>query len=347
MAFAQSEEIPRHPVFALTSISHYANPAWRSTLCFEANFLGDTLMPLTPESFQTLFHHPTVMAFAERVITQSYVECAPGEEALMRDLLAQTFATLTSASSDERAFQAALTRVNVKLFRKPEPDFWFNRLYRSYKQSFKPADRFRQLREWLAGETVLDLGCGNGLTSAIVQQHGYRPYLTDVLDYRDPQAKDLPFAPMPNPHCLPYPGQHFDTGLVFAVLHHVAASDLLPLLGELRRACRRVIVEEDTYQLPLDEPETIAALERDAMLREFAALPATDQLRYLMFIDYFSNAITQGLPQMEMPFNFKPVGEWRALFEAQGWQVTHTVIKGFQPNYFNRSCHVWFILDRR
>jgi SAM-dependent methyltransferase len=307
--------------------------------------MDSTPSQVKTESFQTLFHHAAVLAFAERVITQSYVECAPGQEAAMRALLGQTFAALAEASHTESAFRAALARVNTDLFRKPEPEFWFNRLYRRYKQAFKPADRFRQLREWLIGETVLDLGCGNGLTSAIVHQHGYRPYLTDVLDYRDPQARALPFAPMANPHQIPYPGQPFDTGLVFAVLHHVAAEDLLPLLGELRRACGRVIIEEDTYDLPPAAPDAAAALQRDPMLRDFAALSRSDQLRYLMFIDYFANAITQGLPQMEMPFNFKPIGAWQALFAAQGWQVRQSLIKGFQPNYFNRSCHVWFILD--
>ncbi len=302
-------------------------------------------VPVKNESFQALFDSPSVVSFAQRVITQSYVECAPGQEDAMRDLLGQTFAALAGASHDEGTFQAALTRVTTEIFRKPEPDFWFNRLYRDYKQHFKPADRFRQLRELLVGESVLDLGCGNGLTSANVHQHGYQPFLTDVLDYRDPRAQDLPFAPMTNPHLIPYPGQHFDTGLVFAVLHHVAAADLVPLLGELRRACGRVIVEEDTYQLPLTEAETLGALERDPMLREFVALPAEDQLRYLMFVDYFANAITQGLPQMEMPFNFKPVDEWLELFKTQGWQVCRALIKGFQPNYFNRSCHVWFVLD--
>jgi len=301
--------------------------------------------PIKSESFQTLFHNPPVVAFAQRVITQSYVECAPGQEDAMRDLLGRAFAALSGASHDAAAFQAALVRVSTEVFRKPEPEFWFNRLYRRYKQEFKPADRFRQLRDLLVGETVLDLGCGNGLTSAIVRQHGYQPYLTDVLDYRDPQARNLPFAPMTSPHRLPYPGQHFDTGLVFAVLHHVAAADLLPLLGELRRACGRVIVEEDTYQLPPADSEAAAALRRDTMLREFAALSLDDQLRYLMFIDYFANAITQGLPQMEMPFNFKPVSEWQALFAAQGWVVRQTLVKGFQPHYFNRSCHVWFVLD--
>jgi SAM-dependent methyltransferase len=297
------------------------------------------------ESFQTLFRHPPVIRFAEKALIKSYVECAPGREAAMRALLEQAFATLAAASQDEAQFKAAVTAVSAEVFHKPEPDFWFNQLYARYKREFKPPDRFEKLHEWLVGESVLDLGCGNGLTSAVLHQHGYRVYLTDVLDYRDDAARPLPFAPMTDPRLIPYPDQRFDTSLVFAVLHHVEAADLLPLLGELRRHSRRVIVEEDSYDVPASLPGLAEAVRRDDLLREFMSLPIEDQRRLLMFVDYFANALTQGLPQMDLPFNFKTVGQWQALFAAQGLRVAHTVLKGFQANYFNRSCHVWFILD--
>jgi hypothetical protein len=74
-------------------------------------------------------------------------------------------------------------------------------------------------------------------------------------------------------------------------------------------------------------------------------LAPQDQLRFLMFIDYFANAITQGLPQMSMPFDFRAVEEWWAIFEAQGFRVQETLVMGFQKGNFNRSCHVWFVLD--
>lgn len=263
----------------------------------------------------------------------------------MRTLLERAFSTLAAASHDKALFQAAVAGVGAEVFHKPEPEFWFNQLYACYKRQFKPPDRFEKLRPWLVGESVLDLGCGNGLTSAVLQSHGYRVYLTDVLDYRDKAARALPFAPMTNPHVIPYPNQQFDTSLVFAVLHHVAAPDLLPLLGALRRASRRVIVEEDSYQVPGDLAGLPEVLSGDRLLEEFMALPLPDQRRYLMFVDYFSNALTQGLPEMDLPFNFKTVAEWQAIFASQGFQVSQTVLKGFQANYFNRSCHVWFILD--
>ena len=288
--------------------------------------------PPEPESFQSLFRHRPVIRFAEKALTQSYVECVPGHEAAMRALLEQAFAVLTEASDDETLFPAAVAAVSARVFHKPEPDFWFNQLYARYKREFKPPDRFEKLREWLVGESVLDLGCGNGLTSAVLDQHGYRVYLTDVLDYRDDGAGQLPFAPMTDARVIPFPGQQFDTSLVFAVLHHVEAADLLPLLGELRRRSRRVIVEEDSYDVPAGLPGLDEVVGRDGLLREFMSLPVEDQRRFLMFVDYFANALTQGLPEMDLPFNFKTVGEWQDLFAAQGFHVAHTLLKGFHSD---------------
>jgi hypothetical protein len=48
---------------------------------------------------------------------------------------------------------------------------------------------------------------------------------------------------------------------------------------------------------------------------------------------------------MEMPFNFQTVGEWRRIFTSQGLRVSKILPMGFQANQFNRSCHVWFILE--
>jgi hypothetical protein len=50
---------------------------------------------------------------------------------------------------------------------------------------------------------------------------------------------------------------------------------------------------------------------------------------------------------MNMPFEFKTVKEWHERFTAQGFSVHKTLLLGFQPGHFNRSCHVWFILDRK
>jgi SAM-dependent methyltransferase len=232
-----------------------------------------------------------------------------------------------------------------EVFRKSQAEFWFNQVYAGYKSNFKPKRRFQNLEEWLKGDTLLDLGCGDGLTSYEIQQHGYRVYLSDVLDYRHPKAQGLPFQSMPNPHEIPFPRQNFDMALSFAVLHHVAEQDLLPLLSELRQRARRVIVEEDSYAVPREVRGYEQAYREDQQFRAYAHLPLADQVRYLMFVDYFANAITQGLVEMEIPFHFRSVGEWWEIFSKSGFEVKQTRLMGFQQGFFNRSCHVWFLLE--
>lgn len=131
------------------------------------------------------------------------------------------------------------------------------------------------------------------------------------------------------------------TALVLAVLNPVTTEDLIPLLAELRRVSRRVILEEGSYLVPSD----IQAYgeQSQAQWQELAALPAEDQLRSLMFVDYFSSAIPQRLPEMPMPFYFQTVDEWQAIFVSQGFSLERTLRLGLQSGYFNRSCQIWFV----
>lgn len=303
---------------------------------------------VTNESFRDLVGNSRMFGFAREILTESYMDCAPGQEAAMRLLMEQAFARLAACQHDERLFQEAAASLAKDVFGQG----WFASLYRNYKREIKPQRRLHKLLPYLSGTRVLDFGCGDGMLSAALHHQGYQVLLTDVLDYRAPAAKDLPFAPMPAPARIPYPDGSADTAIVLAVLHHIAGEDLTPLLAELRRVSRRVIVEEDTYELrdgllaggPLAHarPDALST----AQLRGFIALSEEDQLRYLMFVDYFANAITQSIAEMNMPFNFRPVAEWQSLFTAQGFRLAGTVLMGFQSGYFNRSCHVWFILDR-
>ncbi len=297
------------------------------------------------EHFSDLLSNPQVFDFSRRMITESYVACVPGHEEEMRALLERAFALLAAARNDEERLQESVALLIDEVFRKEDADFWFNRLYLQYKRDFKPHKRFRELRPWLRGKRVLDLGCGSGRLSLQLAEGGYEPALTDVLDYRAPEARHLPFARMEQPRRIPYADGAFDSAVVMAVLHHVTPQNLLPLLQELRRVARRVVVEEDSFQLPADLEGLDERLAQEAQLRAFVALPPEDQLRYTMFLDYFANAVTQGLPQMETPFDFKTVEEWQSLFVEQGFTVRRTLLQGFQKGHFNRACHVWFVLD--
>jgi SAM-dependent methyltransferase len=296
--------------------------------------------------FQDLVGNPHILGFARQILIPSYLEHVPGYETATLELLEKSFLALEQAAGDDCAFQEVVNSLIGEVFRKSDPDFWFNRIYHRYKSQFKPQSRFAKLQPWLQGRRVLDLGCGDGLTGLVLQQNGFQVSMTDVLDYRDEAACHLPFQAMVDPRVIPYPVDSFDTAIAFTVLHHVDEENLVPLLDELRRTSRRVIIEEDSYDIPEDLVDPMDASEEPAQLRAYMALPVEDQVGYLMFVDYFANAITQGLPQMHMPFHFKTVREWQALFSERGFHVEQTLVKGFQQGYFNRSCHVWYILDR-
>jgi SAM-dependent methyltransferase len=301
---------------------------------------------LQPESFYDLSSQAHILAAARQVLVGSYRSAVPPEYAVpVKRLVETAFDLLGKAVEDESAFREGVAELRQEVFRKPEPDFWFNRVYADYKRHIKPEHRLQRLLPLLRGPRLLDFGSGDGLTSLALQQAGFEPYLTDVLDYRAPEARHLPFRPSADPASTAYPGQVFDNAVLFAVLHHVAHDDLLPLLDSLRRSAHRLVIEEDCFGVPPDLARRPHPACDRAQLALFQSLSEPDQRRLLAFIDYFANAITQGLPEMDMPFNFRSVPDWQRLFADQGFRVEETLLMGFQAGLFNRSCHVWFVLE--
>ncbi len=283
------------------------------------------------ERFRDLLANERLRLFSEQYITESYMDCAPDHADAIQVLLSQAFSELAAASHDSQNFAFAIRYVVDEIFQKHDPDFWFNRLYLEYKHRLKPHRYIEYLRPWLIGNRILDLGCGNGLTAWHLAQAGYEVGLTDILDYRAAEARGLPFVLIGDARSLSYSNGIFDTGILLSVLHHVVAEDLVPLLRELQRVCRhRLVIEEDTFALPSDLEGLADVLSQDPQLRNFMFLSEEDQLRYTMFLDYFGNVVTQGLFEMEIPFEFKPFSEWKTFFSEQGFRIANVIVRGFQ-----------------
>ncbi len=231
-------------------------------------------------------------------------------------------------------------------FKKSDPSFWFNRIYHEYKTQTKPEADFQRVQKLLPGQSVLDYGCGSGYLAARLAKGGYKVFTTDVLDYRYAEARHLPFVQMASATDISYPDDSVDVALVLAVLHHINPDDLPGVIQRLRKIARYALIKEDTYGLLPQVEGLTESLAMQPLLRSFVAMPLEVQQQVLALIDFFANAIAQGLPEMNMPFEFKTVTEWERVLLQNGFRVDKSLAVGFEPGRMHKSCHVWLVCER-
>jgi len=100
------------------------------------------------------------------------------------------------------------------------------------------------------GDTVLDVGCGEGYVGAELAEQGAKVALTDIVDVR--RLRDLPFQFFDGRE-LPFGDRQFDVVMLNFVLHHVPNDLKTTLLGEAARVSRRhVFILEDTPRNAID-----------------------------------------------------------------------------------------------
>lgn len=190
------------------------------------------------------------------------------------------------------------------------------------------------------------MGCGGGYLALKCSQEGYIILTTDVLDYRTDASKCFPFKVMTDPSTIPYPDNSVDTALVFFVLHHIDSFNLKKILKELKRTASRIIIREDVYGIPLDNPEFKKVIENDDLLQEFISLSKADKLKVLILSDFIENAFVQGIPEINFPFQFKTISEWNSIFIENGFKIAKTILIGFKRGKkWTGSCHALFIID--
>jgi len=292
---------------------------------------------------------PNVVEFVRASVKAGYLEFFGAYSDEVCGMADHAFDRL-SRSQNDGVDPDQLVKVTSALledtFRKSDPSFWFNRIYHQYKTQTKPEIDFEQLRKLLPGERVLDYGCGSGYLAARLAKGGYKVFTTDVLDYRYAEARHLPFMQMASATDISYPDDSVDVALVLAVLHHINPDDLPRVIQRLRKIARYALIKEDTYGLP-DQVEGLAeSLTTQPLLRTFVGMTIEVQQRVLALIDFFANAIAQGLPEMNMPFEFKTITEWEQVLLQNGFRVNKSLVVGFELGRMHKSCHVWLMCER-
>jgi len=247
----------------------------------------------------------------------------------------------------------------------PRPSIWFREFdeaYEQYKHRQKLEVKLNQLKPFLREGAYADIGCGGGDLVAYLKKH-YGAFTSftgiDVMDWRSKAVRkeiDFRFFDFSNPSgTLP---EKFDFATCMAVLHHVGKDDgsLLRFLGNIRDSLNvsgRLLVEEDVIlpEAEINPSESyrnqVEQLKREQPLfGEYTMLPGRDQLAALILIDLLANSLAVGVPEMHFPFGFRSINRWMNLFNESGFEVEKVQINGFVRGTFNRSSHVFYLLQR-
>ncbi len=293
--------------------------------------------------------NPTVVEFVRASVKAGYREFFGAYSDDVCGMVDHAFDRLSRSQSDG-VDPGELVKVTSALlddtFRKSDPSFWFNRTYHHYKTQIKPEADFQRLQKLLPGRKVLDYGCGSGYLSARLAKGGYEVFTTDVLDYRYAEARHLPFVQMTSSTDISYPDDSLDVAVVLAVLHHINPDDLPRVIQRLRKIARYALIKEDTFGLPEKIEGLAESLKTQPLLRSFVAMTPGVQQQVLALIDFFANAIAQGLPEMNMPFEFKTVTAWQQVLLQNGFRLNQSLVAGFEPGLMHKSCHVWMVCER-
>ncbi|MFX0091106.1 MAG: class I SAM-dependent methyltransferase, partial [Candidatus Hodarchaeota archaeon] len=176
---------------------------------------------------------------------------------------------------------------------------------------------FDKVKDYIAGEKILDLGAGDGfLALEIKEQLGKEVVLVDVVDYN---FTDLPLI-LYNPEGkVPLVDEEVDTTILYTVLHH--ASNPGHLLVEATRITKKRLVIMEAY------------------------IEENDIRMTNSFFDWFYNRVI-GDEDINVPLNFLKIAGWKKILKSYGFDVVKTKYIGIDepivPEY-----KILIIADRK
>jgi len=178
---------------------------------------------------------------------------------------------------------------------------------------------------------VLDLGCGTGtLLKELLKRGGTEVVGMDINSYPEWDAlrkSGIRVKAVTEKNFIPFMEKELpDTVTMTWVLHHMDYIEqeryLIAMFSALKPGSRAVVLE-DAYSEKLP-PEKGKKLYDD-----FMTLSVEDRKRVMGVFDWVANRVLEQREKIPMPFGYRTLEEWQALFVKIGFTVTKTRFLGF------------------
>jgi len=180
----------------------------------------------------------------------------------------------------------------------------------------------------LAGSSILDIGCGDGMVPYLISDKRFDIQLMDVVNYVDVRVK-FPFTSVIESN------RKYDTILLLTVLHH--CEDPLALLQKATDASnKRIIIIE-----------SVVGVSRSNISNEATSplydITFDDQVKYAVFVDWFYNRILHS--DVPVPYNFTSPSNWKKVFSQLNLNLVNEVDLGIDQPLVPEH-HYLFVLDK-
>jgi len=190
---------------------------------------------------------------------------------------------------------------------------------------------FEEVASRFTGQSLLDIGCGNGLISKMARPYFADIQMLDVVNYVSPEI-DLPYLPYREGEVLPVT-KKYDSVLLLTVLHH--SNDPMVLLKESWRVTnRRLIIIESVFGVHAQVA---------GGPYELADCAEPEQIAYAVFVDWLYNRVLND--NIPVPYNFTTPGRWAEVFSECDMRVAEVQNLG-QDIKIAPELHYMFVLER-
>ncbi len=176
--------------------------------------------------------------------------------------------------------------------------------------------------------------------SNYLKNNGFDIVSTDIIDYREICRKDIPFIKIEHTDKISKKIPKHDTSLLITVLHHISKRNVIGTLKELSKITKRLIIVEDIW-----DSSYINQQKNTKNIVEFLKLSEKSKENAIKIMDFYGNVITQGLIEMNLPFQFKSTNEWKDILQKSGFSIKNVEFINLPKVSFHGFFQVKMVCD--